>query len=302
MIAAAASLVVMLALPATGGGTDPQAPRPIETTARITVGGVERSYQLVVPEGAAPRAPLVVVLHGRLGSAAQVRRSSGFDDEVKKRGAIALYPEGIDRRWNDLRQVTLKPEQRFAGADDVGFILAVIDKVIAEGKVDAGRVYVVGHSNGGFLALTLACTHAERFAGVGVVAATLPKTECAPSRALPIMIFHGTKDPLVPFDGGGVGWKGARGFVRSNAETAQVFAEKAGCQPPVRRPPIDHDPKDGTKVVVEDRVCSAAPVVNVIVEGGGHGWPGRPPPLPDGTREIDATAWLATFFLDGKLP
>ncbi|OGQ17134.1 MAG: hypothetical protein A2138_23755 [Deltaproteobacteria bacterium RBG_16_71_12] len=268
----------------------------------ITVGGVERTYQLYVPDGAAAKAPLVVVLHGRLGSAEQVRRHAGFDDEARKRGALVLYPNGIDRRWNDLRQLTLEPSKRFAGADDVGFVLALVDRLIAEGTVDPARVYVAGHSNGGFLALTLACTHAERFAGVGVVAATLPKTACALGRPLPLMLFHGTADPLVPFAGGGVGRKGARGLVRGNAETAQLFADQAGCQLALRRAPIDRDAKDGTAVVVEERAGCAVPVVNVIVEGGGHGWPGRPPKLSDATREIDATAWLAAFFLEGKLP
>lgn len=268
----------------------------------LTVGGVERSYQLFVPESAKEKAPLVVVLHGRLGSAAQVREHSGFDEEAKKRGALVLYPEGIDRRWSDARQLTLDPKRRVAGPDDVGFILALIDKLIAEGRVDRARVYVAGHSNGGFMALTLLCTHAERFAGVGVVAASLPKTECAPARPVPVMLFHGTADGLVPFEGGGVGRKGARGWIRSNAETAQHLAAKAGCQAPVRRAPIDADAKDGTRVVVEDRAGCAAPVVNVVVEGGGHGWPGRKPSLSANTQEIDATAWLAAFFLDAKLP
>ena len=268
----------------------------------LTVGGVERSYQLFVPESAKEKAPLVVVLHGRLGSAAQVREHSGFDEEAKKRGALVLYPEGIDRRWSDARQLTLDPKRRVAGPDDVGFILALIDKLIAEGRVDPARVYVAGHSNGGFMALTLLCTHAERFASVGVVAASLPKTECAPARPVPVMLFHGTADGLVPFEGGGVGRKGARGWIRSNAETAQHLAAKAGCQAPVRRAPIDADAKDGTRVVVEDRAGCAAPVVNVVIEGGGHGWPGRKPSLSANTLEIDATAWLAAFFLDAKLP
>ncbi|MCC7072258.1 MAG: prolyl oligopeptidase family serine peptidase [Deltaproteobacteria bacterium] len=268
----------------------------------ITVGGVERSYQLFAPASAAPKAPLVVVLHGRLGAAAQVRQHTGMDAEADKRGALVLYPQGIDRRWNDARQLTLDPARRFAGNDDVGFVLAVIDKLSAEGRVDPARVYVAGHSNGGFLALTLACTHAERFAGVGAVAASLPKTTCALSRALPVMLFHGTADPLVPFEGGGVGRKNERGLISSNADTARVFADKAGCQPPTRRAPIDRDQKDGTRVIIEERAGCSAPVVNVIIEGGGHGWPGRPPRLSAATREIDATVALAAFFLDGKLP
>ena len=148
----------------------------------VVVGGVERSYQLFVPEGAKPKAPLVVVLHGRLGSAAQVREHSGFDEEAKKRGALVLYPQGIDRQWSDARQLTLDPKQRVAGPDDVAFILALIDTLIGEGRVDPARVFVAGHSNGGFMALTLLCTHAERFAGVGVVAASLPKVAAAALR------------------------------------------------------------------------------------------------------------------------
>lgn len=270
--------------------------------AKMVVGGVERSYQLFVPEGAAPKAPLVVVLHGRLGTAAQVRRHSGFDEQAKARGALVLYPQGLDRRWNDLRRETIEPKLRGPAHDDVGFILAVIDKLIAEGRVDPTRVFVVGHSNGGFLALALACTHADRFAGVGAVAATVPRTPCQPSRSIPTMFFHGTADTMVPFLGGGVGPNGARGWVRSNAESAQLFAELAGCQPAVRRAPVDAVQDDGTRVIVEERAGCKAPVVNVVIEGGGHGWPGRQPPLPDNTREIDATAWLVAFFLDGKAP
>lgn len=272
------------------------------STSSLTIGGVARDYQLFVPANAAPKAPLIVVLHGRLGTASQVRQHTAFDAEAAKRGALVAYPQGIDRRWNDARQLTLEPTRRFAGNDDVGFVLALVDKLVTEGRVDPARVYVTGHSNGGFLALTLACTHAELFAGVGAVAASLPKTTCALARALPAMLFHGTADPLVPFEGGGVGRKGERGLISSNADTARVFADKAGCQPPTRRAPIDRDANDGTRVIIEERAGCSAPVVNVIVEGGGHGWPGRPPRMSAATREIDATAALAAFFLDGKLP
>ncbi len=275
---------------------------PSSATATITVGGVQRSYQLFAPASAPPKAPLVIVLHGRFGTASQVRQHTRFDVEAAARGALVAYPQGMDRRWSDARQLTLDPARRVAGHDDVGFVLALVDTLVAEGRVDPARVYVTGHSNGGFLALTLACTHAERFAGVGAVAASLPKTACAPSRAVPLMLFHGTADTLVPFEGGGVGRKGERGLIQSNAATAEVFARVAGCQAPTRRAPIDRDPKDGTRVIIEERAGCSAPVVNVIVEGGGHGWPGRPPRLSDATREIDATAALAAFFLDGTEP
>jgi polyhydroxybutyrate depolymerase len=272
----------------------------LTATDTIDVGGIQREYALYVPPDAKPRAPALVVLHGRSGSARQVRRHSGFDDEARRLGFVVVYPQGIDHKWTDLRQVTLDPQQRTLGADDVGFLIALTDHLAAQGTIDAARVYYVGHSNGGFLAITMACTHAERVAGIGIVAANLPKADCKLARPVPSIFFHGTKDPLVPYEGGSVA-RGQRGFIRSAEETVAVFADRAKCKAPVKRALVDKE-DDGTQLVVVDREDCVVPTVHFIAEEGGHGWPGRPPRMLKATKEIDATRAMVAFFFEGLRP
>lgn len=278
-------------------------------TRTLTHGSVPRTYALHAPDGVKQPAPLLLVLHGRGGTGAQIRQHAGFDTYADRHGFVVAYPDGIDRKWADARQLTLAADKR-VGTDDVGFLLALVDKLVSDGLVDKARVYVAGHSNGGFMSLTLACIHADRFKGVASVAGGLPRvlpgiggTECAPSRPVTTMIIHATDDPLVPFAGGGVGRNGARGWIRSNDDTTAVFAKAASCSgQPVKRAPIDAKPKDGTRLIVEDRAGCAAPVVRAILENGGHGWPGHPPHFLRSSEEIDATQAIVSLFFEGRTP
>ncbi|HEY4223805.1 MAG TPA: PHB depolymerase family esterase [Myxococcota bacterium] len=270
----------------------------------ITVDGLKRSYELFVPPGIKENAPLLVVLHGRGGTGAQVRKDSAFDEEAKKRGFAVVYPDGIDHHWNDARNLTVKAPAPDKIVDDVDFIFALVDKVAAQHGLDKARVYVAGHSNGAIMTVTLACMHADRIAGIGVVAGALaaaPMT-CDLARAIPAIFFHGDEDPLVPFGGGSVGRNGARGFVLSNEATVKVFADKAGCGPAVPRAAVDNVKTDGTSIVIEDRAHCSVPVVRVVVQKGGHGWPNHAPVFLRSTQEIDATTAMAALFFDGKGP
>jgi polyhydroxybutyrate depolymerase len=262
----------------------------------IVVGGERREYIVYAPPSAPRPAPLLIVLHGRGGSGKQIRRYSGFDAEADRLGFVVAYPDGIDGRWSDLRQVTLAPEQRAGGHDDVGFLLALVDALAADGRIDPRRVFLVGHSNGGFLAITMACAHADRVAGIGVVAASMPRAECNLSRPVPAVFFHGTEDTLIPYGGGGVGRGGERGWIRSAEESVAVFADKAGCGPPRKSAPIDRDPKDRTQLVVVERSDCGVPVQHYIGVGANHGWPGRMPRVLRPTMEIDATRTVADLF------
>ena len=297
-------VVVVAAAAAVGAGANARASDGSE----LTVAGVKRTFELFVPAGAPKKAPLLVVLHGRFGTGHQVRTASGFDAYASKDGFVAAYPDGLDKKWFDARQYTLKTKTPPVGSDDVGFILALVDDLVAKGLVDPARVYVVGHSNGAMMALTLACTHADRFAGVGVVAGNLPSPNfpgaaCELSRAVPAIFFQGTADPLIPFHGGGVGRDGERGFVASADDTVKVFADKAGCGPGQKRAPVDAVKSDGTTLVIEDRAGCTVPIARAILQEGGHGWPGRPSSrLLRSSQEIDATDAIARFFFEGKAP
>jgi len=116
--------------------------------------------------------------------------------------------------------------------DDMGFLTGMIDKLITETGVDPGRVFATGSSRGGSMAFRLALEAPSRFRAVAAVSANVPTPEnfkCKPAGhgTSSVMIMNGTKDPLVPFDGGEVNLLGLfyrTGKVRSSRESGQYFA------------------------------------------------------------------------------
>src|SRR5437762_4013463 len=87
---------------------------------------------------------------------------------------------------------------------EVRFISELIDKLEAAYNIDPTRIYANGLSNGGAMAFVLSCTMSDRIAAVGTVSAAheLPWSWCADTRPVPMIAFHGTADPLVPYYGG----------------------------------------------------------------------------------------------------
>ena len=163
--------------------------------------GLTRQYFLYVPDRVPLPAPLVFVLHGGGGTAAQLREHAGFDALADAHGFIVVYPDGMDHAWNDGAPF------RESDVDDVGFIAALIDAVSAEQPIDPARVYASGISNGGFMSLHLACVLPERFAAVAAVTAGLrpfDEVPCPTTLPVGVLVMNGTADPLVPYDGGTV--------------------------------------------------------------------------------------------------
>ena len=124
---------------------------------RMQHDGETRRYVLSVPDGAEGELPLVVALHGRLGTGRGMARDLGQDELLDEQGFAAVYPDGYRRSWNDGRGGGPAAE---AGIDDVGFIEALLEEVAGQVTVDASRVYLVGISNGGMMAQRLACERA----------------------------------------------------------------------------------------------------------------------------------------------
>lgn len=143
-----------------------------------------------------PQVPTVIVLHGALVSAESTVSWYGFGGAAKRRGFAAVFPRGIDLQWNDGRSAVWASE-----ADDVGFLRRLARLVVARGTADSARLYLVGVSNGGMMALRLLCEASEPFAGVGLIIASMP-TEvgagCRLRRPMPVIMFNGTADTLIP--------------------------------------------------------------------------------------------------------
>ncbi|MCB9551762.1 MAG: esterase [Myxococcales bacterium] len=283
-------LGVLLGVLASGCGN------PLLVTRELAHGGQTRAWHLYRPPSAGAGAPLVVALHGGGG------RGAGFDDMTRgqitraaaKRGWVVVFPEGVEKGWNDGRAPVSGRDRRRAGVDDVGFITALVEAAAAEHGIDRGRVYVMGISNGGFMAQRYAIEASDRVAAIAAVTAQVAVAwrDRAPSRPVPVLLMNGTKDPLVPYGGGQVMVFGeARGEVLSTAESVAWWARHDGCAPAAGgtvgaaavETVADGDPEDGTRTVVErvDGCAGGSAVVLYRVEGGGHGWPGGEQYLPE---------------------
>jgi polyhydroxybutyrate depolymerase len=288
---------------------------PETTTGALSFGGFQRTYRLYVPATLDRRRPtaLVLVLHGGggTGEAMEKLTRGGFNRLADRDGFVVVYPDGLERHWNDGRGVTAYRAHR-EHIDDVGFLAALIDHLARDLPVDRTRVYATGISNGGLMAFRLAREAATVITAIAPVAISMSDQIVrmrSPARAVPVLMMPGTQDPLVPYGGGEIGralTRGGPGLGRviSVADTVRYWVEHNQCaSPPAVGAEPDRDPLDGTRVRREiwGACRDGVEVALYAVEGGGHTWPGGVQYLPERivgrtSRDIDANEVIWAFF------
>jgi polyhydroxybutyrate depolymerase len=307
----ASALVAGLAAVFAGGGAALAETAVRDLGRTLTHDGLERSYLVHLPAGPAVRdrsqpAPLVIALHSGGGRARAFAEFTGFNRLSDAEGFIVAYPEGVEGNWNDGRS-RIGNRALVEDIDDVGFILAIADALAKDYAVDAKRLYVVGMSNGGMMALRAACDASERIAAVAAVAAAMPtrmKPRCKPTAPISVLIMNGSEDPVMPWRGGEIRIGLERlGRVISTEDTATFWAEHNGC---VTTPAVENLPNkdlDDNSVVYRSIFpsCRGAEVVLYTIDRGGHTWPGGPQYMPQTVvgrvnRDIDASAVIWDFF------
>jgi polyhydroxybutyrate depolymerase len=255
---------------------------------------------------------LVLVFHGSGQTGEAHRRFTGrsFDALADSGAAVVAYLDGYKRNWNDARRASAFPARR-ENIDDVGFVRAVIRKLAGSHGIDPGRVFAVGYSNGGQLVLRLIHEAPELIAGAAVIAATMPGPEDfllpqpppAPV-AMPVLLIHGTKDPLVSYQGGEFRWWvrtlfKVGGRSRSMPDTAAYFAARNG----ITAGPVSTElPAGGKGTSVERteyRQEGRPPVLLYTVHGGGHTVPGlgkAPAVMGRTSRDVNPADLVADLF------
>ena len=161
----------------------------------LAAGGDEGAYVREVPPSYSGRTPLPVVidLHGWGEQAV-------FQVQITKLGDY-----GAAHRFITITPQVTEPALVWrldSSGKDVVFMGALLDTVEKTLCVDTNRIYVTGYSYGAFLTSTLACVYARRIAAVAPVAGIQNPAGCHPSRPVPVVAFHGTADPFVPYLGG----------------------------------------------------------------------------------------------------
>ena len=318
--------LVVLAAACSGGGGDATAPPSERTTTTVASagcragtpvapgtsertmvsGGIERTYQLTMPatEDAERPLPIVLGLHALSISFRVVAGLAGFGDEAALRhDFIGVAPSGLLDGPTPYWIAT--PVE---GNRDVRFIADLVAQLEDELCVDTSRVYAVGMSNGGQMSSVLACQLPDQIAAAGPIAGVEFSEEACRGRPVPVVAFHGTADPIVTYEGGGLNaaaiadtyaWHGdpPAGVPEHHGVDAamQAWAAHNGC---------DREPaEDRVTPHLRHRVwrhCEADTELYVI-DGGGHAWPGKPVPqfeasFGPGTTEIDATSLIFDFF------
>ncbi len=273
-----------------------------EISGRIVSGGEERTYVLHVPKNYDPASPvpLVISLHGFAEWPAHQMEISRWNETADRYGFLVVYPAGtgFPLRWR-IRGDTTGPNLPMT---DVRFISDLIDRLMAEYTIDPARVYANGLSNGGGMSDVLACTLADRIAAIGGVSGAylFPRDECRPPRAVPVIAFHGTDDPIVPYPGG------ESASFHEPFPPITVWAAGWAARNECEYSP-DPLPPAGDVTGIRYSGCrGGAEVILYTVHGGGHAWPGGVP-LPEWlvgrtTQDIDATAVMWEFFLRHPLP
>jgi polyhydroxybutyrate depolymerase len=148
---------------------------------------------------------LVVLLHGYGFDGATQSAYFGIQTEAERRGFLLVHPDGTK---NALGKSFWNATDACCGydstVDDVAYITAIIDDVSAKYTVDPKRVFVIGHSNGGFMSYRMACDRAGRIAAIASLAgATFADTsKCDPSEPVSVLQVHGTADNTIEYQGG----------------------------------------------------------------------------------------------------
>jgi polyhydroxybutyrate depolymerase len=239
-----------------------------------------RSWTLYVPSSYDPSvpSPLVLLLHGRGGSAASQAYISDFKTVAEREGLIAVFPDGLNHEWNYVRNM---PSYEGIGPqDDDAFLNGLIDDLSLELNIDQQRVYVTGYSNGGFMAQRLACTQQERYAAIASVAATgsygLPEL-CEGRDHKPVMYIHGTEDEIVPWDGQlSQAADGSSFYISAPmSRTIGFWANHNECGDELDQRDLEQTSELSQTRVLRVTGCpNDGLVIIYMVSGGGHVWPG----------------------------
>ncbi len=253
--------------------------------------GLEREAIVYVPESYSATAdtPLVLNFHGFGGIARYHMEDADLRPQADRSGGLLVIPQGArldgSPHWNP---VALGGDNK-SDVDDLGFVEALLEAIQAAYPYNADRVSAIGYSNGGMMALGLACSRSEWIASAGSVSGAFLDETCDLSHPMSIITLHGTRDSTIPYNGSGEYysamevvdyWRGENG-----AEEAEVVELQSG------NTTIRHWPHEGGD--------AGTAVHHYRVMGGEHIWYNF---TVDGLSANDRIwDFLTAFSVEGRL-
>ncbi len=251
--------------------------------------GITRDYILHLPTGydASQSYPFVYNLHGFTSNAEQQQFYSGMDITSDANGFIVCYPNGVDNSWNVGWTFG-------SNADDVDFLLTLVDALAEDYNINYNRLYSCGMSNGGFMSYKLACEVSDKFAAIASVTGSIVPSEleaCDPIRKIPVMQIHGTADPTVAYNGSSIG--------APIEDVVNFWAENNVCN--LMPETIQIEDINSSDQCTAERIqytdCDKdTEVVFYKIEGGEHTWPGAAITIGVTNQDFNASQEIWNFF------
>ena len=279
-------------------------------TESISVDNLKRTYIIHIPKSVDPadKLPLVIILHGHGGSGKQIMKSTNFNKLSDKDRFIAVYPDGINKGWNDGREVEGNDKY-----DDLKFMSLLIDRIRDNYNPDTNRIFATGMSNGAIFSFYLALKLSNRILAIAPVAANIPELlvkDYYPENPVSLMLINGTADPLIKYEGGKVGFKigKSHGWTISTDSTINIFKtlDKCNNEPVITEIPDINVDDDcfATKYEFVNGLKDTK-VILIKIENGGHSWPGGAQYLPrflvgNVCGDFDAATVIWEFFKTTK--
>lgn len=267
----------------------------------ISQGDTERYYLLHIPKSYDGKAaPLIFALHGGMGTAEIMSENYGWKEKSEKEGFIIVFPNGASRlksgkiaTWNAGNCCGYASEKN---SDDVSFVKAVIKDIKA--KVNIGKIFATGMSNGGMMSHRLACEMSEEFSAIAAVAGTNNYDFCNPKKPISILHVHGLADSHVLFNGGSGPDSLTKVDYKSVPNTISEWKSMNNCDDRSKRVFEDEDGYCDLYSQCDD----GAQVKLCVAKNGGHSWPGVSKSQNSfegstATRTFSATDEIWNFFV-----
>jgi polyhydroxybutyrate depolymerase len=248
----------------------------------------QRQYMLFEPSGRDGALPVMYFLHGLGDNITRCNNEMHFGNLAERYGWVVVVPQATSvsgyTMWNAGLGGT---------ADDAGFLLALLDTLIADGKVNADSVFFTGFSMGGFMTHRMAIEHGDRITACAPVSGLIAFAFANDVPPVPVRMLHihGTSDDVVGWNGGSA-YFGTIGISVDSVVSFWTGWNNCDATPTVDTLP--HRVNDGLRFV-RFTYSGEAEFQLLKVIGGSHNW------YQDSTtHDIDYFDEIHTFFLGGS--
>lgn len=196
----------------------------------ISSAGVKRNFAWFTPESIAlegGRHPLVIVLHSLGMEGEGIAFIGAWGAPAEQERFMLAFPDGFNDSWN--AGVCCGASMR-NGVADVTFINDLVAWARQQPNVDPNRISLAGFSNGGMLALAVACNPPDGLVSVAT-SGSLPTAGCTPELPPDVMLITSSSDPIVPPDGGfgTLARQDVSGPFPSLDDSVRLMSESRGC-------------------------------------------------------------------------